>query len=179
MNPPITYADWSHCLDLLVKGELQPSDLSRMEDGKLEWSKGNAARFSTRFAKAYNEVLKQSFERFQKNISRSGGHDHELIRSINAVRRTLTFLYQISLLQPIPDDLRKYLQSLVQQSAQQSQDSLEQTAKTDRTGHLTSLLKNNSVTNFDKEAFSPPVANTTSDNSQVNQPLTPKRRIIF
>lgn len=52
MKPPMTYAEWSDCLDRLIDGTLQTSDLPILDSGKIEWSKGSAERFASRPSRA-------------------------------------------------------------------------------------------------------------------------------
>jgi hypothetical protein len=179
MKPPVTYAEWSDCLDRLIDGTLQISDLPILDSGKIEWSKGSAERFASRFADAYDKVLKQCASRLQKNLSLGANNEYDTVKALTVARRTLTFLFQISLLKPLPEDLRKYLQETVDKYAKQAQSSLEQSAKSDRSGRLASLLKNNSLLNFNKEAVVLPTDSSTNNDSAKTGNLKPQRRILL
>ncbi|MBO3460642.1 hypothetical protein G7B40_007535 [Aetokthonos hydrillicola Thurmond2011] len=179
MKPPVTYAQWSDCLDRLIDGTLQTSELPILDSGKIEWSKGSAERFASRFADAYDKVLKQCASRLQKNLSLGANNEFDIVKALTVARRTLTFLFQISLLKPVPEDLRNYLQEAVNKYAKQAQSSLEQSAKSDRSGRLASLLKNNSLLNFNKEAVLPPTDSSTSKDSQKTENIKPQRRILL
>lgn len=179
MKPPTTYAEWSDCLDRLINGGLQTSDLPILDLGRIEWSKGSAERFASRFADAYNQVLSQCADCLQKNLSLAANNEFDIVKALTVARRTLTFLFQISLLNPIPEDLRKYLQETVDRYAKQAQSSLEQSARSDRSGRLTSLLKNNSLLNFNREKAAIPPDSSGHSDSEAAGNLKPQRRILL
>ena len=176
MKPPETYLDWSNCLDRLMDNSLKESDFQYLDRGKLEWSKGSAERFAARFNEAYDHVLKQCADRLQKNLSLSANREHEIVNALTSTRRTLTFLFRISLLKPIPQDLSKHLQSIIETYAKRSQSSLEQSANSDRSGRLASLLRNNSLLNFNREASEITGDIPTDKNGNT---IKPQRRIIL
>ena len=101
------------------------------------------------------------------------------MKSLTVARRTLTFLFQISLLKPVPEDLKQYLQETVDKYAKQAQSSLEQSAKSDRSGRLASLIKNNSLINFNKESAVFPTDGSINDDSEKAGNLKPQRRILL
>lgn len=179
MKPPVTYAEWSDCLDRLIEGSLQPSDLSSLDSGKIEWSKGSGERFARRFAEAIDRVLKQCAERLQKNLSQAGNNEFSIVQALTAARRTLTFLFQIGSLKPLPEELRQYLQTAVDKYAKQAQSSLEQSAQSDRSGRLASLLRNNSLLNFSKAIAEPSADRSLNLDSGEPGTFKSPRRILL
>jgi len=180
MKPPTTYAEWSTCLDRLIANELQASDLPLLDKGEIVWTKGSAERYAKRFSDAYDESLKQCAARLQKKLSFGMGDELSVVKALASVKRTLTFLYQVSLSEPIPEEVRSHLQSKIDGYAKRTQSSLENSAKSDRSGQAAYLMRNNSLLRFSKDKYIPqapfsPVKSTPA----VSQSKKKKRRVIL
>lgn len=182
MKSPTTYAEWCDYLDRLSNGSLQVTDLPLLDSGEIEWSRGTAERYIKRFAEAYDKVLKQCADRLQKNlsnISHPHNNEYEIVKALSVTRRTLELLFQVSLIKPIPEDLKNYLQETVNNYAQQTQSSLEQSSKIDKSGSLTYVLKNNSLLNFNKQAWVRETGSSSEENFVSKNNLKPQRRIML
>lgn len=175
-KPPITYAEWADCLSQLTQGNLQLTDLPTLDAGQLEWSRGSAERFSQRFSDTYNTVLDQCAQRLQHKLQHQATNELDLIQALNQTRRALTLLFKVSLVNPIPDELRSHLQATVDAYAQQAQSSLEQSAGCDRSGKLAALIKHHSLLKFDRSAVTP--ESSPALNQGLKGSRKPVRRLL-
>ena len=145
---PTTYAEWANILDLLKNRVDDESVLNAMQAGTIEWQSGVAERFSRKLIDTINGRLNESTDKFQKEMSRSHGQESAIVRALFALRKELMFLTHAINLQAIPEKERKQYCELVRAQANQIQSSLEDSAKKDRTGKLSSIVRNNRVNAF-------------------------------
>ena len=80
---------------------------------------------------------------------------NQVVRAILNARYALHFLHRLAQLASFPETLRTHLADEVKKFAQRAQDSLENSAKADRSGRLAVLLRNNTLLRYD--ALSDPV----------------------
>lgn len=145
---PNTYAEWVTVLDMLKNKEDDEAVLEAMLQGTIEWQVGVAERFAKRLIDTINERMNSATEKFQKEINRSQGQERALIQALVSLRKELKFLSQAIHLPALPEKDREHYYNLVKEQADKIQESLEDSAKHDRTGKLASLIRNNKVNNF-------------------------------
>ena len=144
---PQNYSDWVKILELLKNKSDDTEVLKVMNAGKIEWQSGVAERFLKRLTDSVNFRLNNATDKFQKEISRSG-EEYNIVNSIINLRKELMFLSQIVDLPVIPEKQRAQLVSMVLEQANNIQNSLEESAKKDRSGKLSSIIRNNKVNSF-------------------------------
>ena len=144
MNPE-TYAEWCDTLDALRDGRADEDTLSSMKNGTLHWQVGVADRFTRRLTDAVNTRMNQAIDRFQRGIQHRGD-EQELTGALLALRHELEFLRNVMDIPAIPADSRKQYVALVEDQAKKIQESLLDSAKTERTGKLQSIIRNHPVT---------------------------------
>lgn len=142
---PNTYADWSDILDKFKARENDKELLEAMKKGTLEWQSGVAERFSNKLIETINFRLNYATDKFQKEIGRIKNSEDEIVYSLISLRKELSFLSDAINLNVIPEKDRSQYIELVKKQADIIQKSLEDSSKSDRTGKLTSLIKNNRV----------------------------------
>ena len=145
MKTPRTYSEW---VDLITLFHLKENDLETLESmrrGSLEWQNGIAERFTKRLTDAASERIQNATNQFQVNFSRAGGSEGAIIQSILTLRKELMVVQEFMDLSVLPEDIRDELMNLIQEQRDQIQSSLEDSAKSDRTGKLMSLVRNNRV----------------------------------
>ena len=127
---PHTYSEWVNVLEVLRNKTNDVDALEAMKAGTIEWQSGVAERFS------------------KPDLSRARGQEGAIIQSVLALRREMSFLLQAVNLPAIPEDERQYYLNLVVEQANAIQESLENSAKNDRSGKLSSMVRNHKVNSF-------------------------------
>lgn len=145
---PRTYAQWSACLDVLSAGTQDEACLDVMRRGDLAWSGGVATLFSQRLADEFNARLSRCSDWLTRDL-RQGADESLIVRAVLNARQGLHFLHRLAMLEVFPDTLRTHLSDEVRKFAQRSQQSLEDSAKTDRSGRLLVLLRNNTLLRYE------------------------------
>lgn len=148
--PVSTYSGWADLLDMLKNKTDDPAVLDAMKKSTLDWQTGVAERFTKKLTDAVNFRLNSATDRFQKEMSRAYGQERVIVGSLVTLRKELSFLYEAIQLPCIPEKDRNAYAALVLEQADNIQNSLEDSAKKDRTGKLTSIVRNNKVNSFPK-----------------------------
>lgn len=147
MNPPGSYAEWSDCLDLLEGGLDDAVAVSAMQKGTLDWASGVANLFAERISATFNVRLTRCSDQMTREL-RAGGDETTLVRAMLNVRRSLALLHQVAAVPAFPAMLRDHLAAELTKYATRAQQSLEDSAKQDRSGRTTSLIRNNSLLRY-------------------------------
>lgn len=145
IRPPTTYAEWAKILDMLKNREDDSAVLQAMLCGTVEWQSGVAERFSKKLIDTVNYRMNSATDKFQKEMSRSRGQERAIVQALLALRKELSFLARAINLPALPEKDRQHYYQLVLSQANSIQNSLEDSAKTDRTGKLASIVRNNRV----------------------------------
>lgn len=146
--PPHTYAEWSGILDQLKEKRDDETLLQVMQEGTIEWQTGVAERFSKKLIAVVNYRLNAATDRFQRDISHAQGQERVIVQALLALRRELSFLSRVINLPALPEKDREQYHQLVISQANSIQKSLEDSARKDRSGKLSSLVRNNRVNSF-------------------------------
>ena len=72
--------------------------------------------------------------------------ENEIIQSLMQLRKELQFILKTVDLNAIPVKEKKELRNMIINQSNSMQESLEKSAESDRTGKLSSIIKNNKVT---------------------------------
>ncbi len=145
---PHTYAEWVSVLDILMEKSDDAQVLSAMKEGTIEWQSGVAERFSKKLIDVINFRMNAASDKFQKDLSRANGEERVIVQSLLALRKEMKFLSEAIDLPALPERERGEYKSLVIQQANTMQESLEDSAKKDRTGKLLSIVRNHRVNGF-------------------------------
>lgn len=145
ISPPHTYAEWVSVLDMLKNKTNDEEVLQAMLQGTVQWQSGVAERFSKKLIDAVNERMNGATDKFQKEITRSHGQECAIVQSLLALRKELNFLSKAIDLPALPKEDRQHYRQLVVSQANNIQNSLEDSAKADRSGKLASIVRNNRV----------------------------------
>ena len=145
---PNTYSEWATILDMLKNKEDDEAVLEAMLQGKIEWQAGVAERFSKKLIEAINHRMNSATDKFQKEISRTQGQERAIVQTLISLRKELCFLTKAINLPTIPEKDREHYTQLVVEQADKIQESLEDSAKHDRSGKLASIIRNNKVNNL-------------------------------
>lgn len=145
IRAPHTYAEWASVLTLLKDKTDDDAVLVAMQAGTIEWQTGVAERFSKKLIDAVNSRMNAASDKFQLDIQRAGGQERAIVQALLALRKEMRFLTRVLDIRAIPEQDRAQYVGLVRAQADAMQKSLEDSAKADRTGKLSSIIRNNRV----------------------------------
>ena len=145
---PNTYSEWVTVLDMLKNKENDEAVVEAMLQGTIEWQVGVAERFAKRLIDTINYRMNSATDKFQKEINRSQGQERAIIQALGSLRKELSFLAKAINLPALPEKDREHYCKLVKEQADKIQESLEDSAKHDRSGKLASIIRNNKVNNI-------------------------------
>jgi len=148
IKAPHTYSEWAEVIGIFKNKEDDEDALKAMKAGTVEWQSGVAERFSKRLIDAVNYRMNAASDKFQKELSRSRGEDRAIIQAILGLRKEMAFLAQAIDLPAIPQELRSQYIKMVYDQADTMQKSLEDSAKSDRSGKMSSIIRNHKVNSF-------------------------------
>ena len=140
---PKIYADWVKVFELLKSCEDDENVLTLMQEGTIVWQSGVAERFLKRLVDTINFRLDRATDNFQKARQTD---ENEIIQSLMQLRRELQFVLKTVDLNAIPVKEKTELRNMIINQSNSMQESLEKSAESDRTGKLSSIIKNNKVT---------------------------------
>lgn len=145
---PHTYSEWTNVLAVFKEKSNDADVLPAMQAGTIEWQPGVAERFSKKLIDAVNARMNMASDKFQKEMSRAGGLEGAIVQAVLALRKEMAFLAQAVNLPVIPENERQHYLNLVLKQADTMQKSLEDSARRDRTGKLSSIVRNHKVNSF-------------------------------
>ena len=148
MTAPSTYSEWVQILDMFKAKTDDEVVLDAMKQGRIEWQSGVAERFSSRLIEAVNSRMNAASDKFQKDMNRARGSEGAIVLALLALRKEMAFLSRAIDLPALPADQRQQYINLVLEQADNMQKSLEDSAKKDRSGKLSSIVRNHNVNAF-------------------------------
>ena len=140
---PKIYADWIKVFDILKSGEDDEAILPLMQEGEIVWQSGVAERFLRKLVDTVNFRLNKAIDSFQKSRQ---SDENEIVQSLMQLRRELQFMLKVVDINTIPVKEKTELRNMIINQSNSIQESLEKSAESDRTGKLSSIIKNNKVT---------------------------------
>jgi len=148
MQAPSIYSEWVEALDMLKAKTDDDTVLRALRGGTIEWQSGVAERFAKKLTDAINARMNAATDKFQRDMNNARGHEGHIVQALLALRKEMSFLSQAINLPAIPEKDRSQYYKLVLKQADNIQTSLEDSAKKDRTGKMSSIVRNHKVNNF-------------------------------
>lgn len=145
LKKPTTYKEWSDILEQFATGENDKNVVERMKTGSLSWQSGVAERFITRFSTVLNLRLDQATKTFQKRMTQANGAEDIIVLAILQLRKEMFLLEDAVSINALPTDMRKTFVKLIQEQRTSIQDALIDSAKSERSGKLMSIIRNNKI----------------------------------
>ena len=145
ISAPHTYSEWVAVLTTFKNKTNDDAVIRAMKSGTVEWQSGVAERFSKKLIDAVNFRMNTASDKFQKEMSRARGQEGAIVQAIIALRKEMSFLAQAIDLPALPERERQHYVNLVIEQANNMQKSLEDSAKNDRSGKLSSIIRNHRV----------------------------------
>ena len=152
LSPPRTYAAWSECLDLLCKADNDERVLEAMQKGTSDFQSGAVQHLARRLNEVFNARLQQGHDRFNRQLGQSQDIA-TLSRALLDFRRQLTFLHRVATVTAFPATIQKHLGEMLDKAAQSTQESLEESAKLDRSGETMQCVRRHSLLTFRGDDF--------------------------
>ena len=140
---PKIYADWIKVFDILKSGEDDEVILPLMQEGEIVWQSGVAERFLRKLVDTVNFRLNKAIDNFQKSRQ---SDENEIVQSLMQLRRELQFMLRVVDINTIPVKEKTELRNMIINQSTSIQESLEKSSESDRSGKLSSIIKNNKVT---------------------------------
>ena len=140
---PKIYADWIKVFDILKSGEDDEAILPLMQEGEIVWQSGVAERFLRKLVDTVNFRLNKAIDNFQKSHQ---SDENEIVQSLMQLRRELQFMLKVVDINVIPVKEKMELRNMIINQSNSIQESLEKSSESDRSGKLSSIIKNNKVT---------------------------------
>lgn len=148
MQAPHTYAEWTKVLLLFKEKQDDREVLAAMQQGTLEWQSGVADRFSKRLIDAVNMRMNAAVDKLHRDMGNARGAEGAIVQALLSLRKEMAFLAQAVDIPSLPEKYRKQYVQLVLDRANHMQDSLEDSAKKDRSGKQLSIVRNHRVNAF-------------------------------
>ena len=139
---PKIYADWIKVFDILKSGEDDEAILPLMQEGEIVWQSGVAERFLRKLVDTVNFRLNKAIDSFQKSRQ---SDENEIVQSLMQLRRELQFMLKVVDINVIPVKEKMELRNMIINQSNSIQESLEKSSESDRSGKLSSIIKNNKV----------------------------------
>ena len=140
---PKIYADWIKVFNTLKSGEDDETILPLMQEGEIVWQSGVAERFLRKLVDTVNFRLNKAIDSFQKSRQ---SDENEIVQSLMQLRRELQFMLKVVDINAIPVKEKMELRNMIINQSNSIQESLEKSSESDRSGKLSSIIKNNKVT---------------------------------
>ena len=140
---PKIYADWIKVFDILKSGEDDEVILPLMQEGEIVWQSGVAERFLRKLVDTVNFRLNKAIDNFQKSRQ---SDENEIVQSLMQLRRELQFMLRVVDINAVPVKEKMELRNMIINQSNSIQESLEKSSESDRSGKLSSIIKNNKVT---------------------------------
>lgn len=140
---PKIYADWIKVFNVLKSGEDDEAILSLIQEGEIVWQSGVAERFLRKLVDTINFRLNKATDAFQRSHQTD---ENEIVQSLMQLRRELQFMLKVVDINAIPVKEKIELHNMIINQSNSIQESLEKSSESDRSGKLSSIIKNNKVT---------------------------------
>ena len=140
---PKIYADWVKVFNILKSGEDDENILALMQEGEIVWQSGVAERFLRKLVDTVNFRLNKAIDSFQKSRQ---SDENEIVQSLMQLRRELQFMLRVVDINAVPVKEKMELRNMIINQSNSIQESLEKSSESDRSGKLSSIIKNNKVT---------------------------------
>ena len=139
---PKIYADWIKVFNVLKSGEDDETILPLIQEGEIVWQSGVAERFLRKLVDTVNFRLNKAIDSFQKSRQ---SDENEIVQSLMQLRRELQFMLKVVDINAVPVKEKTELRNMIINQSTSIQESLEKSSESDRSGKLSSIIKNNKV----------------------------------
>jgi len=139
---PVNYAEWCDLFDEIASSARDEDYVDTISKGAISWSSGVAERFIKSASDMIRTRVNNAQDVYQRQMKNARGVTSNISNAFIALNKEYRYVYKLASALPIPDEYRQQVMQMVQDQADTTQRSLEDSAKADRTGHLTTLVRN-------------------------------------
>lgn len=139
---PVNYADWCKLFDEIADSPKDEAYFTVISKGVISWSSGVAERFVKSATDMIRKRVNAAQDKYQRQMKNSRGEMNAVSGALIMLRKEYQYVYGLASSLPIPPEYRNQIVQMVQNQADQTQRSLEDSAKADRSGHLTAAVRN-------------------------------------
>ncbi|MDY3974004.1 MAG: hypothetical protein SOY76_05155 [Veillonella caviae] len=138
------YAQWMDYFDELQDAPCDLQLLEPLKYGSIELSREVAERFIKRLFSLVEYRLKKNEASFDR-IMQFARDEYSYSQGLLGLKKEFAFLKELVNIPTLPEDFRAQLLGAVQEAADNTQQSLESSARSDRSGVLGHLVRSNKV----------------------------------
>jgi hypothetical protein len=151
LKTPGTYKEWIECIDTFVEGIMDESIFEAMNKGILSWQAGVADRITEQIFKALEVRTKSINDMLQKQLKAPSVSENQIVNALINGRVAIENLLRLSTVKPFPEELKKSIADTIISYADSIQSSLIDSARNDRTGKLSVIVKNNPINRLNRD----------------------------
>ena len=141
----LSYIQWCTLLDEIVENPRNDEYIERIRSSSVSWTSGVAERFVQSVAEMIRKRINRAVDVYQRQMRTARGSDTDVSRALATLTKEYRYLYQLTQALPIPKEHVEELTNLVQEHADRTQQSLMDSAKSDRTGRLGAIVRSAGV----------------------------------
>lgn len=141
MAAPSSYSEWHTLMDEISSAPRNNDYIQMVRMGTVSWTSGVAERFIQTVSNTIRNRINTAQDVYQRQIKNSRGGDMAVANALSVLTKEYRYLYQLSAALPIPSEYVDQMKKIIQDQANQTYDSLMDSAKADRTGKLASIVR--------------------------------------
>ncbi len=145
MKTPTNYLEWCKLFDEITTSSRNEEFMDAVRHGTISWTSGVAERFVRSASEMIRKRVNSAHDSYQRQMKNARGVSNNLVNALNSLHKEYQYVYKLANVLPIPEEYRATLVKSVVDQANQTQTSLEDSAKADRTGRLLILVRNAKV----------------------------------
>lgn len=145
MNLPSSYSEWHSLMDEISSAPRNNDYIQMVRLGTVSWTSGVAERFIQTVSNTVRNRINTAQDVYQRQMKNSKGGDMAVANALSVLTKEYRYLYQLSAALPIPSEYVEQMKKIIQDQADQTHDSLMDSAKADRTGKLASIVRSAGV----------------------------------
>jgi len=145
MMTPVNYAQWCALFDEMARGPRDDMFIDAIRRGEISWTSGVAERFVRAASDMICARVNAAQDVYQRQMRNARGVSANVSTALMTLKKEYAYDYRVAKALPIPEEYRDRLVKMVQEQADLTQKSLEDSAKADRTGHLTQIVRSAGV----------------------------------
>ncbi len=149
MRSPVNYLEWTKLFAEIQNAPRDEAYIEAVAGGTISFTSGVAERFVKASSDMITGRINHAQDAFQKQMRNARGALGTLGNALTGLKKEYRYAYQLALALPIPEPYHRQLADAVLKQAAQTESSLMDSAKGDRTGHLTSLVRNLHLSKLD------------------------------
>jgi hypothetical protein len=128
--------------------------ISALESGVMEWTPGVTERLLQKIQSAVEARLHYITKSLQRDLGKAAGNMELVVTALLAARGRFVFVLRLAHLKALPTNIGSHLVTSIHSCAASIQESLEDSAREDRSGRLKSVIAKNPV--LPSKAITPP-----------------------